>query len=257
MATGVSDPSPPRPSDEQRRADEQATRYLTGEVARLAALDMADPDAVVEAHFRSFVAYDQQCTAPGFRLALRLLGGRPARIVETGTSAWGVDSTLLFDSYVRHFGGRFDSADLRPAPSDRLRPVMSAASRLHVGDSVAFLRGLDGGDPARPGQGSVDLAYLDSYDLDWADPAPSEAHVVAEWEALRPFTAPGTLVLIDDTPLDERWVPRSDLAAAASAHLEATGSMPGKGARLLRELADDPSVETLWHGYNVLLRVVA
>ena len=63
-------------------------------------------------------------------------------------------------------------------------------------------------------------------------------------------------MLIDDTPFDVNWVPRSDLAAAAAAHLAATGSMPGKGARLLRELAADPTVEVLWHGYNVLLRVV-
>ena len=90
--------------------------------------------------------FDQQCTAPGFRLALRLLAGRPARIVETGTSAWGVDSTLLFDSYVRHFGGRFDSVDLRALPSDRLRPVVGPATHLHVGDSVEFLSGLADGD---------------------------------------------------------------------------------------------------------------
>jgi hypothetical protein len=137
---------------------------------------------------------------------------RPAaRIVETGTSAWGVDSTLLLESYVRHFGGRFDSVDLRALPSDRLRPVVGPTTHLHVGDSVAFIAGL----ADEPGVAPVDLAYLDSYDLDWADPAPSEAHV------------------------------------------EATGSMPGKGARLLRELAGDPTVETLWHGYDVLLRIRA
>lgn len=251
MATGVSDPSLPRRRFRDRRADRRSTRYLATEVARLAALDLAEPDDLVDAHFRSFVAHDQQCTAPGFRLALRLLGGRPARIVETGTSAWGVDSTLLFDSYVRHFGGRFDSVDLRALPSDRLRPVVGPSTHLHVGDSVAFLAGLT--DEAGPHP--VDLAYLDSYDLDWADPAPSEAHVVAEWEALREVVGVGALVLIDDTPFDANWVPHPDLADAATAHLDATGSMPGKGARLLRELADDASVETLWHGYNVLLRV--
>ena len=62
---------------------------------------------------------------------------------------------------------------------------------------------------------------------------------------------------VDDTPVDVDWVPRQDLVAAARAHLEATGSMPGKGARLLRELADDPTVEVLWHGYNVLFRIRA
>lgn len=251
MATGVSDPSLPRRTLRDRREDRRSTRYLTAEVARVADLVLQDTDQLVDTHFRSFVGYDHQCTAPGFRLALRLLGGGPARIVETGTSAWGVDSTLLFDSYVRHFGGRFDSVDLRSLPSDRLRPVVGPATHLHVGDSVAFLAGLtDEADPA-----PVDLFYLDSYDLDWDDPGPSEAHVVAEWEALRGVADPGTLVLIDDTPRDVDWVPRDELATAAARHLRATGAMPGKGARLLRELDDDPSVEVLWHGYNVLLRV--
>lgn len=253
MTSGLSDPSPSRPTIREQRAEHLATRYLSAEVERLASVPMADTDALVAAHFGSFVAHDEQCTAPGFRLALRLLGGRAARIVETGTSAWGVDSTLLFDSYVRHFGGRFDSVDLRPDPSDRLRPVMSSATGLHVGDSVGFLRDLD----TRAGGGPVDLAYLDSFDLDWRDPDPSEAHAVAEWHALRPFTVPGSLVLIDDTPLDLSWVPRRELVDAAQARLAATGHMPGKGARLLRELAGDPSVEVVWHGYNVLLRVLA
>ncbi len=253
MSTGVSDPSPPRGSLRGRMADRRSTRYLASEVARVAALDVRDTDALVDIHFRSFVGYDHQCTAPGFRLALRLLGGRPARIVETGTSAWGVDSTLLFDSYVRHFGGRFDSVDLRSLPSDRLRPVVGPSTHLHVGDSVAFLGGLE----AETGPGPVDLVYLDSYDLDWADPAASEAHAVAEWAAFRTVARPGTLVLIDDTPIDVNWVSRNDVAAAASAHLAATGEMPGKGARLLRETAADASVEVLWHGYNVLLRICA
>jgi hypothetical protein len=251
VSTGVSDPSPPRRTLRRHLADRRSTRYLAAEVARLATLDLRDTDELVDTHFRSFVGYDHQCTAPGFRLALRLLGGHPARIVETGTSAWGVDSTLLFDSYVRHFGGRFDSVDLRNLPSDRLRPVVAPSTHLHVGDSVAFLRGLE----AEAGPRTVDLVYLDSYDLDWADPAPSETHAVAEWEALRHLAGPGTLVLIDDTPFDVNWVSRSDVAVAASAHLAATGAMPGKGALLLRETATDPSVEVLWHGYNVLFRL--
>ena len=166
MASGVSDPSPPRRKARERLADRRSTRYLASEVARLAALDLPDSDALVDAHFRSFVAHDQQCTAPGFRLALRLLAGRPARIVETGTSAWGVDSTLLFDSYVRHFGGSFDSVDLRSLPSERLRPVVGPATRLHVGDSVGFLSGLAEAAEAGP----VDLFYLDSYDLESGRP---------------------------------------------------------------------------------------
>ncbi len=45
------------------------------------------------------------------KVAIELLGDRPARILETGSSAWGTNSSLLFDSYVHRFGGEFYTID--------------------------------------------------------------------------------------------------------------------------------------------------
>lgn len=49
-------------------------------------------------------------------MALEHLIGRPSVIVEIGSSAWGTNSSLLFDSYVNSFGGIFQSVDLRVQP---------------------------------------------------------------------------------------------------------------------------------------------
>jgi hypothetical protein len=212
----------------------------------------SDTDELVEAHFAQWVPNDYQSTMPGFRVAFRELAGRPARIVETGTSAWGVDSSRLFDSYVRQFGGEFWSVDLRREPSVALAGNLSERSHLVIGDSVDFLHRLKEVAGSQP----IDLFYLDSYDLDWADPAPSEQHGFAEWMALQGSVVPGSLVLIDDTPASAQWIPRHQWREDASRGEALTGHLPGKGARVMKELLESRARhETIWHGYNLLIRI--
>jgi len=206
------------------------------------------PEALLEAHFDAWVD-DYQNTRPGFLLALQLLGGRPARIVETGTSAWGTDSTRLFDAYVRVFGGEFWSIDIRKEPGDRLRGTMSDRTRLLVGDSVEVINQL-----ALQDVGPIDLFYLDSYDLDWNNPVPAASHGLAEWNALQPLTAVGTLVLVDDTPESPEWVPdmKQGWHDSSQRWLVQNGYVPGKGAFIDRSVQSGGTVVKLWHGYNVL-----
>jgi len=203
---------------------------------------------LIEAHFRTWSAPDTP-TRPGFAAALTRLGGKPATIVETGTSAWGVDSTRLWDEYVRAFGGSCWSVDLRPEPGRRLRRAVSERTHLCLGDSVEFIEGL----AARRGVTSVDLFYLDSFDLDPEDPMPSAEHGLREWEALLPYTSTGTLVLVDDTPLDLEWVP-GWWGDAAVQFRDRTGFLPGKGALIEQAVASLDGVTKIWHGYNVLYR---
>jgi hypothetical protein len=47
------------------------------------------------------------------RQAIHLLGQSPSVILETGMSAWGTNSSLLFDDYVCCFGGEFFTVDIR------------------------------------------------------------------------------------------------------------------------------------------------
>jgi hypothetical protein len=82
-------------------------------------------------HFSTWSSTDHVNVA-GFEAAMGLMADRPQNTLETGTSAWGTDSTRLWDAYVRNFGGEFWSVDLSPAPSKRLRQQVSSQTHLMV-----------------------------------------------------------------------------------------------------------------------------
>ena len=66
----------------------------------------SDPETLVDFHFRNFSSRDHPCR-PTLETALIHLDKKPAVIIETGSSAWGTNSSYLFDSYVTSFGGAF------------------------------------------------------------------------------------------------------------------------------------------------------
>ncbi|HEY1068662.1 MAG TPA: glycosyltransferase, partial [Pirellulales bacterium] len=119
-------------------------------------------------------------------------------IVETGCvrgeGDWGAgQSTILFDSYVAHRGGRVVSVDVDAANCRHARGRVGAQTRVVEGDSVKFLRELAKSEPQ-----SVDLLYLDSFDLDWNSPHESALHHLQELCAALPALRPGATVFIDD-----------------------------------------------------------
>jgi len=194
---------------------------------------------------------DFQNTRQGFEVCLAVLQSAPANIIETGTSAWGIDSTRLLDSYVRNFGGELWTIDIREEPSRRLKGTLSTSTHCIVGDSVTELIKLSGS-----WRGAVDFIYLDSFDLDWSNPQPSAEHGLKEWNALQALAKPGTVVLIDDTPKSIDFIP--DLGKQwrqqAAASLASFSFLPGKGAFILRDVENRCDVDILHHGYNLLVR---
>jgi len=203
-------------------------------------------DNFVENHFRIW-------STPGhpnqhlFSLVLENLRGRGAIIVETGTSAWGTDSTRLWDLYVRQYGGSLTSVDICSAPSRRLRGQMSKQTTLVISDSRKFLEMYSGPSP--------DFVYLDSFDADPRDPFPSALHGLAEFRAIYPKLKVGSMCLIDDTP---RVIPDAELNRypAQLDFRKLTGQNPGKGALVLRDLHQFPAVKVLAHDYALLLQVI-
>ena len=183
-----------------------------------------------------------------FYVALSALAGAPARIIETGTSAWGTDSTRLWDSYIRIFGGSLISVDIRREASCRLKWQLSKKSCLVVNDSVDFLSN-ESNQPA-------DLYYLDSWDLDLSNPLPSAQHGLREYIAIAPFLKTGTLILIDDTPCALRIGEIQKLPPKAIEFIEKYNNLPGKGAFICQELNKEFEFETLLHDYALLVRVV-
>lgn len=181
-----------------------------------------------------------------FETVLRNFGGVPLNIVETGTSAWGADSTRLWDEYVRNSGGRVRSVDLRPDPSIHLRGKLSKDTELAIADSVEYLKGLN------DNKESVDFIYLDSYDVDWENPEPAELHGEAEFKIAMELVRVGGIVLIDDTP-----TPGAASRVGIRMNDAVTGGSPsvrGKGAKALQLVEANPNFSILYHDYAVAIR---
>lgn len=188
----------------------------------------------------------------GFEKAISAVKTQNPNLFETGTSAYGIDSTRLFDLLAVKTKGKLISVDLSARPSNSLRFQLSSQSKLFVGDSVSFIENELG-----KYFSTVDLCYLDSWDVDWENPKPSELHGLSEFHSLKPFLKSGSVILIDDTPVDLRFIPET-FHQLAKGYQEQYGYFPGKGALILREIANEipKQFEVLHHKYNVLLRKI-
>jgi hypothetical protein len=174
-------------------------------------------------------------------------------IIETGSSRWGVNSTILFDSYVRKYGGRFWSVDIHQPTTNYLSGQVCPATTMVCNDSVAFLKDWVASNPDK----QANFVYLDSWDIDWFAPEPAEKHGLTEFEAIRPALKPSSVLLIDDTPADPYW---TDDRSTNYTHLvnvyNDKGELPGKGHLVVNTLKDDPSFHKIHHMYQVMWKCI-
>ncbi len=175
--------------------------------------------------------------AEGFAALFATLAGQPGPplILETGTlrlaGNWAGDgqSTFLFDHFVRDRAGVLISIDVNLDSLETARAVCSGRTQLLCNDSVMALATL-AGLIARP----VSLLYLDSFDLDVANPGPSAAHHAMELAAAAKLLGPGSLVAVDDYAVK--------------------GLVGGKGAIVDRYMAATDA-EVLYSGYQKIWRI--
>lgn len=135
-----------------------------------------------------------------FKYALELLDQRRAlTIVETGTARDGGGncqgdgcSTLIWGDWAARNGAHLYSVDISPKAINKAvegcKPYLNNITFV-CSDSVNFLNQF--GQP-------IDLLYLDSYDLDLANPGPSQNHHLNEIIAAYPFLHKYSVVMIDD-----------------------------------------------------------
>lgn len=199
---------------------------------------------ISEAHF-NFWSTPNHVNRRAIEATLREMGGQPKAIIETGTAAWGTNSTRLWDAYIRKYGGSLISIDIRPDASTRLAGQLSRLSKCVVSDSVEFLRNNRGL--------HADIYFLDSWDIDWANPHPSAVHGLAEFEALPNNLQPGTLILIDDTPSSLDYIPNG-YNQTAEDYFKHHHVLPGKGAMVLKQILKTEEYQLLFHEYALLLR---
>ncbi len=177
---------------------------------------------------------------------------RPVGIVETGCvrekDAWEGDgqSTVLFDKYAQtHPGSVVLSVDSDPAATALCRSLVTSRTRIHTGDSIAFLQSLTEHPP--PELVHIDLLYLDSLDIDmnFEDPLPSATHHLKELLTVMPLVRPETLVVVDDSPLEMIGV----IAEDGSTNLIRSPRIGGKG-KLIAEYASAIGVEPFFREYQ-------
>jgi hypothetical protein len=124
-------------------------------------------------------------------------------IVETGCARqadnWLGDgqSTYLFDCFANAFEGQVLSVDIDPQACAYARSMVGPRTTVFTEDSVPFLHRL-GRDLVQTDR-QVDLLYLDSFDLDSANPNPSALHHLKELCSIAPALGPMSLVMVDDS----------------------------------------------------------
>ena len=204
-----------------------------------------EPNDLVNSHFR-YLVNESHVNKNMFICALNNLKSNKPVIIETGTSAWGCDSTSLLDLFAFKSNGIFHTVDIRESPMKELRSRLKNTF-FHVSDSVTWLQEF-----LPTLKRKVDLVFLDSWDVNWKNPLPSAEHGLNEFKELLSFLADGAIVIIDDTPKILDYIPAEFHENALKFKTE-YGVLPGKGAFILTDDFTNNFCEIIYHDYGVVL----
>lgn len=179
-----------------------------------------------------------------FKLALEQFNLKPLNILETGSLAHGTKSSILFILYVKIFGGSFTTVDINPEIKKKYSYLEDINIKFHSGDSVEFIQSLKNDEISQ-----FDFIYLDSFDLDFSNPHPSQEHTFKEFNLLKDNLKKDTLILIDDTP--------NRFSKFNITTDNPNNFIPGKGRTILSYLKENQSnFSILHHDYSVLLKKI-
>jgi hypothetical protein len=168
------------------------------------------------------------------------------KFIETGCSAHGTKSTLLWDKFVNFYDGSVDSVDLNERAVNNTIPQVSGKSKVFHSNSLDFLPKVDG---------LIDFLYLDSYDVDFLNPLPSAMHHLEEFNRVKHLLHKNSIILIDDTPVSAEWVD-DGLNQPNNVLLKRifNPNMSGKGSLVNMELEKMGATKIL-HQYQTLWRL--
>ncbi len=170
-------------------------------------------------------------------------------ILETGISSAGTQSTYLFNEYIKKYGGRLWSVDINQYLVNAHQGNMCPGVQLYCDDSVSFINNWIYSNPKK----YINVAYLDSFDVDWYNPQPGALHGLKEFLALQPALKKDSLVLVDDTPCYPYWFDsRDELYDDMVAYYNKNRCLPGKGMHILSVFKELP---VLLHNYQVLYKI--
>lgn len=166
--------------------------------------------------------------------------------VETGCSAHGTKSTLLWDIFVQTFNGKVMSVDLNKNAVNETNKLTSQHTNVVCSNSLNFLPTI---------QDKIDFLYLDSYDVDFLNPVLSAKHHLEEFNKIKHLLHKGSIVLIDDTPVSPEWLDNGKYSPFYSKlKTQFNPKMTGKGSLVNKELEKMGATKIL-HQYQVLWQI--
>lgn len=163
-------------------------------------------------------------------------------IVETGCAAHGTKSTLLWDRLVNYFDGEVNSVDLNLQSVNTTKQAVSNKTTVHHSDSVIYLKNYN-----KP----VDLLYLDSFDCDFSKDNGSADHHLQEFISIEKNLHDGSIVLIDDTPINKFWLDNA-LCRNDIDYIPHNQILFGKGIKVNDYLRDNTDSTLICHQYQSL-----
>lgn len=187
---------------------------------------------------KSILKYELGKRGEGFLLLFEMLikmERSEYKIVETGTlrsyGSWGDgQSSVLFESFLKTFNGKLNSVDIsNEACAVAKQYLDNNICDIVCSDSVDFLKKLNEKE-------SVDLFYLDSYDVAWKNDDPSSSHHLKEFIEIEPFLKKGSIVAIDDNNF-----------------LIKTKTRTGKGRKIVEYLSDK-GITPIYDKYQIIYR---
>jgi hypothetical protein len=202
---------------------------------------------LIEMHFLSWSDPDH-INKNLFLEAFEILGKKGANFLETGTSAYGIDSTRLFDLYCMAFGGTLTTIDISSAPKRFLGKSISPLTKFLIGDSVEIISKMKKKE-------FFDFIYLDSLDLDFRKPFDAINHGHREFLACKSLLKKGGILLIDDTPANLEFV-EAQFKKKAIEFKKLTGYLPGKGSMVRKIVKDSSEWELVANEYMLLCKKV-
>jgi hypothetical protein len=174
----------------------------------------------------------------GFQLIFELMFKEKSNnfsIIETGTvrnpNNWkDGNSGFLFSEMVKLHDGFVRSVDIDQTAVDTANQFIDQQYyRSYCSDSVTWLDSLTD-------TNTVDLFYLDSYDVSWDNDTPSAEHHLKEFLAIEPHLKSGCIVAIDD-----------------NSRLLTNNQRTGKG-RLIVEYLEAKSILPLYDAYQIIYK---
>ena len=100
-------------------------------------------------------------------------------------------STVLFDAFINYYDGKVYSVDINDEHCKVARSLVSNKTEVICDNSLHFLAEFSE-------KQSIDLLYLDSFDIKFAKPHESALHHLKEFVAVFASLQPGTVIAIDD-----------------------------------------------------------